>query len=75
MFSNGFFVFHLGIEAQIWRNAVWNGAYFGIINQVKDMMPVDANEPNKVLFRNFCAGFIGGTFFYLLFYGAQFSSK
>lgn len=28
-----------GLEATMWRHAVWNGAYFGLIFKVKDLMP------------------------------------
>jgi solute carrier family 25 2-oxodicarboxylate transporter 21 len=28
-----------GLEATMWRHAIWNGAYFGLIFKVKELMP------------------------------------
>lgn len=60
----------------MWRHAVWNGAYFGLIFKVKDMMPKSKvignishhfffsqtllQDPNQQRLTNFAAGTIGG---------------
>ncbi|KAI9359910.1 mitochondrial carrier domain-containing protein [Pilaira anomala] len=48
-----------GLEATMWRHGVWNGAYFGLIYKVKDLLPKskDANEQRMI---NFAAGTAGG---------------
>lgn len=48
-----------GLEATMWRHAVWNGAYFGLIFTVKDLMP-KPKDPNQQRVTNFTAGTIGG---------------
>eukprot|EP01113_Clastostelium_recurvatum_P026632 TRINITY_DN3196_c0_g1_i2.p1 TRINITY_DN3196_c0_g1~~TRINITY_DN3196_c0_g1_i2.p1 ORF type:complete len:291 (-),score=58.12 TRINITY_DN3196_c0_g1_i2:107-979(-) len=48
-----------GLESQLWRNGVWNGAYFGIIPIVKQAIPVAPGSSET--WRNFLAGFIAGT--------------
>ncbi|KAF8950391.1 hypothetical protein BGZ46_004568, partial [Entomortierella lignicola] len=50
-----------GLEATVWRHAMWNGGYFGCIQGVKNAIP-EAETPNGNLARNFVAGAIGGTF-------------
>ncbi len=73
-FPVGFLAFFRGLEATIWRHAIWNGGYFGVIKYrimllnnvlfcrtVKDVLP-DAETKQGVLMKNFVAGTIGGTF-------------
>ncbi|RCH87813.1 hypothetical protein CU097_009844 [Rhizopus azygosporus] len=48
-----------GLEATMWRHAVWNGAYFGLIFKVKDLMP-KPKDPNQQRLTNFAAGTVGG---------------
>ncbi|KAG0363099.1 hypothetical protein BGZ54_008328 [Gamsiella multidivaricata] len=50
-----------GLEATLWRHAMWNGGYFGCIQGVKNAIP-EAETPNGNLARNFVAGAVGGTF-------------
>lgn len=47
-----------GLEPQLWRNAVWNGAYFSIINIVKNSLP--ASKDGNDIWRSFIAGTIAG---------------
>ncbi|CAO3636505.1 unnamed protein product [Cunninghamella blakesleeana] len=49
-----------GLEATMWRHALWNGAYFGSIFKIKDLLP-KAETKNEQLRNNFIAGAIGGT--------------
>ncbi|KAI7904444.1 mitochondrial carrier domain-containing protein [Cokeromyces recurvatus] len=48
-----------GLEATMWRHAVWNGAYFGLIFTVKDALP-KSKDPNQQRMTNFAAGTVGG---------------
>ena len=50
------------LSSQLWRNGVWNAAYFGVINAVKLALPQPA-VPSKAkdTMRNFIAGFVAGT--------------
>ncbi|KAG0254612.1 hypothetical protein BG011_005634 [Mortierella polycephala] len=50
-----------GLEATLWRHAMWNGGYFGCIQGVRNAIP-EAETSNGKLARNFVAGAIGGTF-------------
>lgn len=43
----------------MWRHAVWNGAYFGLIFTVKDLMP-KSKDANQQRITNFAAGTVGG---------------
>ena len=66
--------FSKGLEATVWRHAVWNGGmcvcifrivlivlgYFGVIKFVRSALP-EAETKQGLLLRNFIAGSIGGT--------------
>jgi len=41
--EEGFKGLYRGGETQLWRNAVWNGVYFGIIDTMKYMFPAPKN--------------------------------
>ncbi|CAM9668300.1 unnamed protein product [Phaeothamnion confervicola] len=51
-----------GLEAQLWRNAVWNGVYFGMIGWIKQgfAAPPGASNTTKRGY-DFGAGVVGGT--------------
>jgi len=49
-----------GLEATIWRHAVWNGGFFGSIFSVREVMPKATTKNGKRL-QDFTAGTIGGT--------------
>ncbi|CAO3610800.1 unnamed protein product [Mucor hiemalis] len=57
--SEGSMALFNGLEATMWRHAVWNGAYFGLIFTVKDVMP-KSKDPNQQRVTNFAAGTVGG---------------
>lgn len=59
--EEGPLAFFKGLEATLWRHAVWNGGYFGVIHGVREAIP-DAETPQGKLAKNFAAGAIGGTF-------------
>ncbi|CAG8630775.1 7343_t:CDS:2, partial [Scutellospora calospora] len=47
-------------ESTIWRHAVWNGGYFGVIYNLRRMLPKSTSK-QQTLLNNFIAGGIGGT--------------
>ncbi|KAF0515157.1 mitochondrial carrier [Gigaspora margarita] len=49
-----------GLESTIWRHAVWNGGYFGVIFNVRGLLPKPTSK-KQTLLNNFIAGGIGGT--------------
>jgi len=59
--QEGFIGLYRGAEPQLWRNAVWNGIYFGIIGTVRQMMPVPPGASHgKKMFTDFVTGAVGG---------------
>ncbi|TPX30313.1 hypothetical protein SmJEL517_g06102 [Synchytrium microbalum] len=58
--EEGFLGFWKGLEATLWRHALWNGGYFGSINYVRGLLP-KAESKQGTLVNNFVAGSIGGT--------------
>eukprot|EP00128_Syssomonas_multiformis_P015467 Colp12_sorted_trinity150504_noHs@25596 len=59
--AEGVLAFYNGLEATLWRHALWNGGYFGVIHVVKNILPEAKDETGNTL-RNFTAGAIAGTF-------------
>ncbi|KAI8387545.1 mitochondrial carrier domain-containing protein [Blakeslea trispora] len=57
--SEGILALFNGLEATMWRHAVWNGSYFGLIFTVKDVMP-KSKDPDQQRLTNFAAGTVGG---------------
>ncbi|OBZ91210.1 putative mitochondrial 2-oxodicarboxylate carrier [Choanephora cucurbitarum] len=57
--SEGVLALFNGLEATMWRHAVWNGSYFGLIFTVKDIMP-KSKDPDQQRLTNFAAGTVGG---------------
>ncbi|OLY84614.1 putative mitochondrial 2-oxodicarboxylate carrier [Smittium mucronatum] len=58
--TEGSIAFFNGLEATIWRHALWNGGYFGSIFYIKDILPKPETKQGNLLV-NFIAGAIGGT--------------
>jgi len=58
--QEGVMTLYRGFESQVWRNAVWNGAYFACIPIVKANLWKPQDKKSELLL-NFTAGFIGGT--------------
>eukprot|EP01112_Ceratiomyxa_fruticulosa_P002733 TRINITY_DN1291_c0_g2_i1.p1 TRINITY_DN1291_c0_g2~~TRINITY_DN1291_c0_g2_i1.p1 ORF type:complete len:289 (-),score=53.06 TRINITY_DN1291_c0_g2_i1:55-921(-) len=59
--SEGPLAFFNGMESTLWRHALWNGGYFGLIPNVRAIMPVPKNDTQKMGI-NFVAGALAGTF-------------
>jgi solute carrier family 25 2-oxodicarboxylate transporter 21 len=58
--SEGPLALYKGIESQLFRNAVWNGTYFGLIGFLKEDLLAPPSGANPLPY-NFGAGVIGGT--------------
>lgn len=50
-----------GLESTLWRHIAWNAGYFGLIFQVRSLMPKPKSSSEKTLIDLAC-GSIGGTF-------------
>lgn len=49
-----------GLESTLWRHILWNAGYFGIIFQVKELLPAAADKSQQIR-NDLIAGSIGGT--------------
>jgi len=58
--QEGVFALYKGFETQLWRNVVWNGAYFGTINFMKANLWTPTSKSSE-MGRNFLAGFLAGS--------------
>ena len=59
--QDGFLGLYKGLESTLWRHIVWNAGYFGVIHQVRGLMPKPKTSTEKTLIDLTC-GSIGGTF-------------
>lgn len=59
--SNGVLGLYKGLESTLWRHVAWNAGYFGLIHQVRSLMPKPETSTEKTLIDLTC-GSIGGTF-------------
>ncbi|KAF4595540.1 mitochondrial 2-oxodicarboxylate carrier 2 [Ophiocordyceps camponoti-floridani] len=59
--GEGLMALYQGLESTMWRHAVWNAGYFGVIFQVKRLMQTDESNKGKKLVSDFISGAIGGT--------------
>jgi len=59
--QEGILALYKGFEAQLWRNMIWNGAYFGTINFMKQNLWTPDTKSSE-MGRNFLAGFLAGSF-------------
>lgn len=50
-----------GLESTLWRHIFWNAGYFGLIHQIRGLMPKPKSTTEKTLIDLTC-GTIGGTF-------------
>ncbi|CAG8671823.1 21727_t:CDS:2 [Cetraspora pellucida] len=58
--NEGPFALYNGLESTIWRHATWNGGYFGVIFNVRRILPKPTSKQQNLM-NNFIAGGIGGT--------------
>ncbi|KAF9566053.1 mitochondrial carrier [Agrocybe pediades] len=50
---------YAGMESTFWRHVYWNGGYFGVIYQIKTLLPKPESQQAQLL-NNFVSGAIGG---------------
>lgn len=58
---DGLLGMYKGLESTMWRHVSWNAGYFGLIFQVRSLMPKPKSSSEKTLVDLTC-GTIGGTF-------------
>lgn len=58
--KEGALAMYNGLESTMWRHAVWNSGYFGIIFQVRGLLPTPQSKGQKTR-NDLIAGTIGGT--------------
>ncbi|SSD61593.1 probable Mitochondrial 2-oxodicarboxylate carrier 2 [Saccharomycodes ludwigii] len=63
--NEGLLAMYNGLESTMWRHTVWNAGYFGVIFQVRSLLPKPTGK-NEQTRNNLIAGTIGGTFGSLL---------
>ncbi|KAI5800103.1 mitochondrial carrier domain-containing protein [Geopyxis carbonaria] len=54
-----------GLESTLWRHVMWNSGYFGVIHQIKAVMP-KTDVKQQQMINDLIAGSLGGTFGTLL---------
>lgn len=59
--TDGALGLYKGLESTMWRHVSWNAGYFGLIHQVRTLMPQPKTSLEKTLIDLTC-GTIGGTF-------------
>jgi len=59
--NEGPFALFKGLESTLWRHAFWNGGYFGVIFQVRSIIPKAKSKSGEIL-NDFIAGTLAGTF-------------
>lgn len=59
--SDGLFGLYTGLESTMWRHVLWNAGYFGVIFQVKKLLPKSETKQGQMA-NDLIAGSIGGTF-------------
>lgn len=58
--KDGILGLYNGLESTIWRHGSWNAGYFGIIYQIRSLLPKATNKIDKVK-NDLLAGTVGGT--------------
>lgn len=58
--KDGIFGLYNGLESTVWRHGLWNAGYFGIIYQIRNILPKANNKVEKVK-NDLIAGTVGGT--------------
>ncbi|PUU81040.1 mitochondrial inner membrane transporter, exports 2-oxoadipate and 2-oxoglutarate from the mitochond [Tuber borchii] len=59
--SDGPLGLYTGLESTMWRHVLWNAGYFGVIFQVKKLLPKSETKQGQMA-NDLIAGSIGGTF-------------
>lgn len=59
--QEGVLAMYNGLESTMWRHITWNAGYFGVIHQVKAVLPKQETKKGKML-NDLIAGSAGGAF-------------
>ncbi|KAI5808848.1 mitochondrial carrier domain-containing protein [Peziza echinospora] len=59
--AEGVLALYNGLESTMWRHVLWNAGYFGVIHQVRELLPKRSTKQGQML-NDLIAGGIGGTF-------------
>lgn len=59
--AEGVLAMYNGLESTLWRHVIWNAGYFGVIYQVKSILPKRDTKQGQMV-NDLIAGSIGGTF-------------
>ena len=59
--NEGILAMYNGLESTMWRHVLWNAGYFGVIHQVRTVLPKRETKKGQML-NDLIAGSIGGTF-------------
>lgn len=59
--NEGVLAMYNGLESTMWRHVLWNAGYFGVIHQVRTILPKRETKRGQ-MFNDLIAGSIGGTF-------------
>lgn len=59
--NEGLLAMYNGLESTMWRHVLWNAGYFGVIHQVRILLPKRETKGGQML-NDLIAGSIGGTF-------------
>lgn len=59
--AEGVLAMYNGLESTLWRHIIWNAGYFGVIYQVKYLLPKRDTKQGQMM-NDLTAGSIGGTF-------------
>lgn len=57
--SEGILALYNGLEATLWRHIIWNAGYFGVIFQIRDLLP-EAKDSSQKTFNDLISGMLGG---------------
>jgi solute carrier family 25 2-oxodicarboxylate transporter 21 len=58
--QEGVLAMYNGLESTLWRHITWNAGYFGVIHQIKALLPQQETKKGKMV-NDLIAGSIGGT--------------
>ncbi|KAK6086702.1 Non-reducing end alpha-L-arabinofuranosidase BoGH43A 7 [Seiridium cupressi] len=58
--NEGVFALYNGLESTLWRHILWNAGYFGVIFQVRSLLPKAQTKQGQIS-NDIIAGSIGGT--------------
>jgi solute carrier family 25 2-oxodicarboxylate transporter 21 len=58
--NEGILAMYNGLESTMWRHVLWNAGYFGVIFQVRELLPKATTKQGQIT-NDLISGSIGGT--------------